>query len=576
MKTKEILKLIKKADVITIFRHVGPDGDAYGSQLGLKRLLEINYPNKKIYCLGEKSTRWEHLVGVTDEVDDETIKNSLAIVLDTPNTDRISDARATTAREIIKIDHHIFVAEFATVEWVDTNFSSVCEMITSLSIDCDWKIDKQAATPLYAGLITDAGRFLYSYTPNLFACAAYLVGNGAEVAKIYPFIYEQSIVSTRFHGYCQCNFQQTPYGVGYNKLTPDILERFNIPANQGAGIVNALSNIDDIDIWAHFSETEEGTIRAELRSKGLPVNLIANEFGGGGHRQAAGATLLNWDEVDIVLTKLDRLSFESKPYHEQLEVALEVAKEAGKIVLGIYEHDKLNVEIKNDNSPVTQADKTCDAFVRQKLREAYPEYGLLSEEYADDLSRLEKEYVWIVDPVDGTKDFIAHDDEFAINIALIHNHKVVLGIIAVPAKNICYYATQNGGAYKNENGQISKIKVAKNTTDLVVLKSHFHQLKEEEKIYNQFAALIKEEREVGSAYKAGLIAEGKANLNIKLGPNTKEWDIAPGVIIVQEAGGYFVEPDGKEFSFNRIEVRNLNGYVIMNKMNRDFLPKKGE
>lgn len=571
MKFLEINERIKNAEIITIFRHVGPDGDAYGSQKGLKYLIERNYPGKKVYCLGEKSSYWTKLLGDIDEVEDSIIANSLAIILDTPTTGRIDDVRALNAKEIIKIDHHIFVEEFADLELVDTSFSSVCEMVTTLAMKNNWACCEKAATSLYTGLTTDAGRFLYSYTPNLFACASFLIANGADVDTIYPHIYEKSEDSVKFNGFCQANFKKTSFGVAYNKLTPEVLAGFGIPAHQGSGMVNALANIKDIDIWAHFSETEEGTIRAELRSKGIPVNFIANEFGGGGHRQASGASLLNWDEVDIMLAKLDRAVFESKPYYQQLELALQTAKEASALVMDIYNNQNLDIEIKKDESPVTQADKLADKFIREKLLSAYPDYGCLSEESKDDLSRLDKEYVWVVDPIDGTKDFISHDDEFAINIALIRDHKVVVGVIAVPAKNTYYFATFGGGAFKEEDGQISRIRVSRNTTDLVALTSHFHTSKEEEKVLKQFESLISEVKGVGSAYKGGLIAEGKAHLNMKYSDKTNEWDIAPGVIIVTEAGGVFVDAYGKEITFNRPEVRNLDGYVTMNKLNKEFL-----
>ena len=570
MKTKEIINQIEKYDVITIYRHKGPDGDAYGSQVGLKELILTNYPNKQVYCLGETPEDYARICGPLDKVDDDLIKESLAIVVDVGDLERVDDERVKTAKDIIKIDHHIKTSSFGHPDWVDTKSSSACEMVVLIAKHAKWKISINGANALYLGMTTDAARFLYCYTPRMLDCAKWLVKNGAEVERIYRTIYEDNEIDSRFYGYCRSAFTRTPYGVGYNKIYPEIARQFNLPGS-GAGNVNAMANIKGVDIWAQFTENEDGTIRAETRSKGIPVNVVCNEFGGGGHLRAAGATLLNWDEVDIMLDRLEKAAFEGKPYHQEVTDALKIAKEASKMVLDYY-NGYLDVQIKDDNSPVTIADKVADKYIRVKLSELYPDYGLLSEETHDDKSRLDKEFVWVIDPIDGTKDYIAHDDEFAINIALVRNHKVVVGVIAVPAKNTYYYAMENGGAYKEENGILSRIQVDdRAVTNLKAITSRFHRDGLEDRVYQQFDSLIEGIVSCGSAYKMGLIAEGKAHLHMKYGDHTKEWDIAPGVILVKEAGGVFLNSKGEEFEFNRDDVINRGGYIIMNKMNREFV-----
>ncbi len=522
--------------------------------------------------MGNKASDFEDFFGKLDEnVSIETIKNSLIISCDNPVIDRLDFDYKDSINKCIKIDHHILVENYGDVEWVDTSYSSCCEMIATLAIENNWVINETAATYLYLGLTTDAGRFLYSYTPNLFKVAQKLVECKANVSKIYPFIYEQTIDSTRFHGFCQSNFQLTGYGVGYNKLTPELLATLGIDAYQGAGMVNALSNMKGVEIWAHFSETEEHTVRAELRSKGLPVNEIANEFGGGGHKQAAGCTLLNWDEVDKCIEKLDNLIFNTLPHHQIVQDVLPLIEEASKISKTIYDNALLDIEIKEDNSPVTQVDKAIDLLLRTKLNEMYPEYGILSEETSDNKDRLNKERVWIIDPIDGTKDFIAHDDQWAINVALVENHEVIVSFIAVPSKNIIYYAMKDGGAYKKEDGVVSKIHTSLRPDKLIGLTSHFHISELENKYYEQYKNLIVEVRQIGSAYKFGLIAEGKAHINLKLAQGTKEWDIAPGVLIVKEAGGSFTKPSGEEYKFNKDDVYNHEGYIVMGKFNKGLL-----
>lgn len=310
MITKKIWKTIKKYDIITIFRHIHPDGDAYGSQIGLKRMINKMFPKKKVYCLGEQSSHWGKIFDAMDEnVPHEEIRNSLALVLDVADGRRVDDERFATAKEIIKIDHHIYVETLGThIDYVDTSFCACCEMIAELAYDNKVKMDKDIATPIFAGLVTDSGRFMFSSTtPRTMELASKLVKEGVDFVSLYSFLYAQEIESVKFKGFCQSNFKMTEHGVGYNIITKEIQEQFNVTTNAGAGVVNVLSNINGVPVWAHFSYKDDGTIKAELRSSGLPVNFIANKYGGGGHKQAAGCTLENDSLIESVLKDLDEL-----------------------------------------------------------------------------------------------------------------------------------------------------------------------------------------------------------------------------------------------------------------------------
>ena len=310
MITKQIWKTIKKYDTITIFRHIHPDGDAYGSQIGLKRMINKMFPKKKVYCLGEQSSHWCKIFDAMDEnVPHEEIRNSLAIVLDVADARRVDDDRFKLAKEVIKIDHHIFVEVLGThLDFVDTSYCACCEMIAQIAYDNKVKMDKDIATPIFAGLVTDSGRFMFSSTTaRTMNLASKLVNEGVDFVSLYAFLYAQDIESVKFKGFCQTNFKMTEHGVGYNIITKDIQEQFNIGPNQGAGVVNVLSNINGVPVWAHFSYKEDGTVKAELRSSGLPVNFIATKYGGGGHKQAAGCTLENDSLIESVLKDLDEL-----------------------------------------------------------------------------------------------------------------------------------------------------------------------------------------------------------------------------------------------------------------------------
>ncbi len=252
-------------------------------------------------------------------------------------------------------------------------------------------------------------------------------------------------------------------------------------------------------------------------------------------------------------------------YEKELEAMIEAALEAEEWIKKVYaEH--FSVEIKSDNSPVTEADKGADRLIREKLHEKFPTYGLLTEESKDDLSRREKDFVFIVDPVDGTKDFVSRDDEFCTNIGLAYRGEAVVGVINIPMKNVLYYAIKGQGAYKKEKGKEPvRIHVSDKTNDLIVYVSrNFCNEKELASIESHHDRITKQIA-LGAALKFCYIAEGKGELSYRKSPNTKEWDIAAGDIILSEAGGIMVKPDGSHYHYNREDVYNREGYILANR-----------
>ncbi|MCD8203847.1 MAG: 3'(2'),5'-bisphosphate nucleotidase CysQ [Coprobacillus sp.] len=251
-------------------------------------------------------------------------------------------------------------------------------------------------------------------------------------------------------------------------------------------------------------------------------------------------------------------------YQKQLETAIKCIKHCQQIILDVYYNENFTVEIKDDNSPVTIADRRSDKYIRETLSKAYPDYGLLTEECEDDLSRLDKEYVWIADPLDGTKDFVAKDDGFVINIALCHKHEIVLGVVCIPAYKQIYWAIKGEGAFKRVGDEDIPIHVNNKKEDLLCLASVFHFAEIEAMYIKKHSDQITRTAKCGSAIKACRIAEGEAEISYRLNPNTKEWDTAAPEIIVEEAGGVFVKPDHTKYEYNREDVYNREGYVIAN------------
>ena len=252
-------------------------------------------------------------------------------------------------------------------------------------------------------------------------------------------------------------------------------------------------------------------------------------------------------------------------WEKELQEAIKAGLKAKDKIMEIY-NKGFDVEIKEDNSPVTNADKAADQIIREHLHKAFPTHAFLTEESTDNLDRLKNDFVWIVDPVDGTKDFVAKDGQFTTNIALSYKHKLVVGVVVAPALDELYFASLGNGAFYQKLGENPiRIHVNDKTNDLTILTSVFHFTKEEEEFIERHNDVIKPVMKKGSSLKPCAIAHGLAEITLRSSPNTKEWDTAACQIIVTEAGGIFVEPNGKEITYNREDVYNRNGYIVVNR-----------
>ena len=257
-------------------------------------------------------------------------------------------------------------------------------------------------------------------------------------------------------------------------------------------------------------------------------------------------------------------------WEEQLNAAIEAGVKAIEGILKIY-NTNFDVEIKDDNSPVTLADKNADKVIREYLHEKFPAYAFLTEESTDDLSRLNNDYVWIVDPVDGTKDFVAKDGGFTTNIALAYKHEAVVGVVVVTLTGEIYYAAKGMGAFYRHNGITKRIHVSDKLTDLTVYKSVFHSKPNEDAVMEKYKDRIAKIEKWGSALKPCRIAQGLGEITYRLSDGTKEWDTAASQVIVEQAGGIYLDTNKKRMMYNREDVHNRDGYVVCNRIENFLL-----
>lgn len=311
---KDAYQAILDYDVIIIHRHTNPDGDAIGSQTGLKNILKHNFKNKKVYAVGDETKRFAFVDdSVMDEIDDSVYNGALAIVLDSSAKSLISDDRYTLAEKTIRIDHHIFCEDIADIDIDDTSFESCCGLIAYLAQEWGLEIPMIGAKSLFTGMVTDSGRFRYdSTTPRTLRIAASLLETGFDACAVYNRLYEDDYEAVKMRASFVLSVQFTANKVAYIYTPLDKVKELGVSAfSISRGMVNTMAEIKGVDIWVNFTETEEGVL-CELRSKSSNINQIAVKYGGGGHLKASGATVPNRETAMQMLADLDELSMSNK------------------------------------------------------------------------------------------------------------------------------------------------------------------------------------------------------------------------------------------------------------------------
>ena len=243
-----------------------------------------------------------------------------------------------------------------------------------------------------------------------------------------------------------------------------------------------------------------------------------------------------------------------------LKLAIDDSFKAGEIIMQYYCSD-YEIKEKGYHNPVTTADNEADSYLKSTLMSARPQYGWLSEETVDSKRRLSKEKVWIVDPLDGTKEFIEGVPQFVVSIALVEKGTPIIGVLHNPVTKETFHAVKGKGTYLDDN--VYRCSIKDSTTDMLILNSRSETRKGLWEPYKQY---FKELKPIGSvAYKMGLTATGKADIFVTLRPKN-EWDVCAGTCLINEAGGKVIDLNGKELTFNNqktlIEPGLIAGYNL--------------
>ena len=303
--------LIEKYDVITIFRHVSPDSDALSSQFGLKQWIEDEFPHKKVYALGnDKGGSLAPYYPDADIISDEVVKQSLAIILDTANADRVDDQRFKQAAYRLKIDHHIFVDAYANTEIVQDKKSATCEILTSIFKEANKTLSTRCAQYLYEGILTDTLKFsIASVTPDTLLCAAYLLSFGVDVVKASEIHFSTSLKLYHFENYIRSHVKIVDDCVAYMVVRKEDYEKFGLTFQEAKEKVFVMGGVHELLSWALFTEKEKDEqgnpmFNGSLRSKYTQISDIAQKYHGGGHRLACGVKGLHLADIEQLVQEL--------------------------------------------------------------------------------------------------------------------------------------------------------------------------------------------------------------------------------------------------------------------------------
>ncbi len=315
-----ILEKIKQSDRIIIFRHKRPDGDAVGSTKGLAGILRLTYPQKDIRIINNDYSSYVSFLGGEDEqVEDDFYAEALGIVIDTATTARISNPKYALCRELIKIDHHIPVEDYGDIRWVEEERSSSCEMIATFysTFRDELRLDVEAATCIYAGMVTDSGRFRFrSVSGDTLRAAAVLLDAGVDLDSLYAHLYMKEFKTLKFQAYLYERMKMTEHGVVYLHVTRAIQKKFDLSFEEASTAVSYMDSIKDSLIWIAFIDGEDKEIRVRMRSRFVTISEIAEQYRGGGHACAAGATVYCKAEMEQLLADSDARLAEYKATHE--------------------------------------------------------------------------------------------------------------------------------------------------------------------------------------------------------------------------------------------------------------------
>ena len=301
---KEISEAIKKHENIVIARHIGVDPDALCSQIGLRDAIKLTYPEKNVLAVGAGSNKFSNIGKLDKFIPSE---NTLLIVTDTPDKRRVDFSDYENVTYSIKMDHHPFMEKFCDIEYIDEKVSSSSEIIMDFIDQSGLSCNKYIAETLYMGIVSDSNRFLFNCSDKTFELVAKFVKKyQIDVTSLYEKLYVRPLNEVRLEGYISSNMEVTENGLGYIKITDELINKLKVDSASAGNLINNFNYIDGILVWATITEdVKNDQIRVSIRSRGPVINKVAEKYNGGGHKLASGAKVKTMEEALCLVEDLD-------------------------------------------------------------------------------------------------------------------------------------------------------------------------------------------------------------------------------------------------------------------------------
>lgn len=309
---EKIYDEIEKYATIVIARHIGVDPDAMASQMALKEAILETFPKKKVYAVGQGSTKFIYL-GKLDKQEEVDYKKTLLIVLDTPDKRRVDVENIDLFERKIKIDHHPFVEEFCDIEYIDENNSSASQIIAEFLYQTKMKKTKSIMEKLFQGIVSDTNRFMFSNSNyETFKIVTKMISDfDLDLPSLYASLYLRPLKEVRLQGYIEQNMKVTENGVAYIKIDEDIINKFKVDASSAGNMINNLNYIEEVLVWLTVShDTKNDILKVSIRSRGPEINKVAEKYNGGGHKLASGARVKTLEEIEFLINDLDKVCYQ--------------------------------------------------------------------------------------------------------------------------------------------------------------------------------------------------------------------------------------------------------------------------
>ncbi len=307
---KQIYNEIKKYKKIYIARHIGPDPDAFGSQMALKESIKLTFQDKEVYAVGATVSKFKYF-GKVDKVLDFDYENGLLIVVDTPNAKRVDIDNFSLFKNVVKIDHHPLVDKFGEVEYINNDACSASELVLEIINNTKLKINESIAGHIFIGMVSDTNRFLVNVTAKTFEIVTELIKKyKLDLDHLYKLVYSKPLSEVRLMGHIASTLKVDKYGFACVELDEDVMDSFGSDLAAASNIINDFNNINEMIIWVFVSKDKNNLYRVNIRSRGPIINEIATRYGGGGHKYASGVRTDSREVIDNLLKELSECARE--------------------------------------------------------------------------------------------------------------------------------------------------------------------------------------------------------------------------------------------------------------------------